>query len=205
MQLRVIAVVMTSIQVTHLTDHLKKPANSFDSEATDCIYRALKVMAKHSQNNTLASLCPSPVSSPVPDKVNDSPENDLAFDELASGDHLERNDLCFSPTRQIGNLEDGSELTQKLEAVVPRLTLEFSPTTSVQHTPLPTSRRDLVPLNTPRIGSNANELSHCCHQCHNQHSYLDASDFLYLFLFGLGTALIFYYLYLPPLHEGPVY
>ncbi|CAJ0591487.1 unnamed protein product [Cylicocyclus nassatus] len=62
-------VVHISIQVTELTEHLRKSENSFDSDATDCIYRAIKIMARQTQNNSLGSLCSSPVRSPVPGKI----------------------------------------------------------------------------------------------------------------------------------------
>ncbi|CAJ0596183.1 unnamed protein product [Cylicocyclus nassatus] len=61
--------VTVAIQVTELTEHLRKPENSFDSDATDCIYRAIKIMAGQTQNNSLGSLCSSPVRSPVPGKI----------------------------------------------------------------------------------------------------------------------------------------
>ncbi|CAJ0593437.1 unnamed protein product [Cylicocyclus nassatus] len=170
-------------EVTELTEHLRKPENSFDSDATDCIYRAIKTMARQTQNNSLGSLCSSPVRSPVPDKVNESPENDLDRDNLATGDHRMENELSFSPTSQVGDIGDRSQ--NELETIVPRLTLEFSPTTSVNHTPLPSPHSQLLPVDTPRLRTSI--------------------DFVYLFLFGLGTALIFYYFYLPPLYKGPVY
>ncbi|KAL6729898.1 hypothetical protein Aduo_000908 [Ancylostoma duodenale] len=97
-------------EVAHLTDHLKKPAHSFDSEATDCIYKALKIIAKGSQNNTLTSLTPSPCSSPSPDKLTATPETDRVLDELASGDHSGTNGLCLSPTKQIGNFFGDEEV-----------------------------------------------------------------------------------------------
>ncbi|KAK6726900.1 hypothetical protein RB195_004912 [Necator americanus] len=180
------------IEVSHLTEQLKKPTNSYDSAATDSIFNTLKILSKSSLNNTLASLSPSPSSSPTPDKLTDSPDNCLALDDFASGDQNERSRLSFSPTKQIGTFALAEEeQLRSIEAVVPRLALEFSPTTSVHHSPLSTLREDLAAHDSPRLHSSLSEFSSHCHQCHIRRNSLNPSDFLYLFLFGLAI-LVFY-------------
>ncbi|KAJ1348954.1 hypothetical protein KIN20_004362 [Parelaphostrongylus tenuis] len=174
-------------EISPLMEHLKIPTHSFDSEATHCIYNVLKVIGHGPQGDSTTSF-PIPRSpSPI-------------FDSC----HTDRT-LCFSPTRQVAtnNSEDVEEISGNKMQEVPRLSLDLDlPSLSVHCPPLSNVR---MFANGQTLRSGWEQFPHCCKKCHSQSGTLKFSDFLYLTIFGLGASVMFYYLYFPPLHSGPVY
>nr|CDJ82781.1 unnamed protein product [Haemonchus contortus] len=170
---------------------LKRPSHSYDEDATSCIYEVLeKMISSRDESTRTPSSSPPPASTPSP--IGECSNLDL---NQLNGSVKRR--LSFSPTMQ--ESERGSNEMNEAP-FVPKL--DFSLLSSIEHSSPP------IPAIT-HMDSNAFErslrLGSQCHRCPPREGSLNASDFVYLLIFGIITSLIVYYLHMPPLHKGPVY
>ncbi|XGW19952.1 hypothetical protein V3C99_003624 [Haemonchus contortus] len=178
-------------EVSHLMQQLKRPSHSYDEDATGCIYEVLeKMITSRDKSTRTPSSSPPPASTPSP--IGECSNLDL---NQLNGSVKRR--LSFSPTMQ--ESERGSNEMNEAP-FVPKL--DFSLLSSIEHSSPP------IPAIT-HMDSNAFErslrLGSQCHRCPPREGSLNASDFVYLIIFGIITSLIVYYLHMPPLHKGPVY
>ncbi|KAK6026211.1 hypothetical protein OSTOST_07874 [Ostertagia ostertagi] len=176
------------VEVSHLVRHLKRPAHSYDVDATSGIYEVLEMISSLDKTTRSSSGSPPHTSSPLP--TNEYPNYDIS---QLNGSAKRR--LSFSPTMQVA--ECGSEEVRETP-FIPKLQLDLSAPSSIEHSPQ-------VSPGLPAAVEYRTRVRPRCHQCHSRTGSLNAADFLYLIIFGCIASLIVYYLYMPPLHKGPVY
>ncbi|KAK5966425.1 hypothetical protein GCK32_008151 [Trichostrongylus colubriformis] len=90
------------IDVSHLVRRLKRPAHSYDEDATGGIYEVLEMIASLDKSTRSPSASPPPASSPMPTDE----RSNFNINQL-NGSTKKR--LCFSPTSQVG--ECGNNLS----------------------------------------------------------------------------------------------